>query len=71
MKMIKEKKNQQIFTIVGFWFGTGQRFCDSVLAKNAIIAERKCLIANPGLAGCAIFNAIVTPVDKHEYICLN
>jgi hypothetical protein len=57
-----------IFTIIGYWPDTQQRFADHIIAKTAARAEARCLKQNPGLAVCGVIKGRHMCADRKTKI---
>ena len=53
-----------IYTVVGIWTDSSQRFCDWFHAQNPDEAESLCQARHPGLLICAVFSGTHEPVES-------
>lgn len=53
----------KVFTVIGFWPDTHQRFCAVVESTSARLAERWCLAAHCGVAVCGVLAGEQKPLD--------
>jgi len=57
-----------MYTIVGFWPDSGQRFTESIEHDDSYLAEQAILAENLGLTLVATFEGDLTPVDEQLLI---
>jgi len=57
-----------LYTIVGFWPDTGQRFAECFRASSPAEAEALCAEVHKGLAIVATFNGDLYPVDGSHIV---
>jgi hypothetical protein len=53
-----------IFTVIGFWPDTQQRFATHVIASGSVEAEKTCLQRNRGVAICGVVSGLHNCADK-------
>lgn len=59
----KEGLIVKVFTVIGFWPDTHQRFCAVVESNSAQLAERRCLALHAGVAVCGVLAGEHKPLD--------
>jgi hypothetical protein len=57
-----------VFTIVGLWTDTGQRFATHIDAKNSIEAEAICSKHNEGLTICGVIQGRHKCIDYEPHV---
>lgn len=57
-----------IFTVIGFWPNTDQRFATHVKAKNVTEAEAKCAKRHAGVAVCGVISGRHVCVDTKSQL---
>lgn len=57
-----------VFTVIGFWPETMQRFADVFAAADACDAEEKCLREHRGLSVCGVVAGDHECVDPFEFV---
>lgn len=65
---VKRKDSSKIFTVVGLYEDNAQRFCTSVEADTAKIAEENVLEEFPDVTICASFLGKHAVADKETYV---
>jgi len=58
----------QVFTVIGLWADTEQRFATHVHAKDAVDAEIICTQLNEGLTVCGVIRGRHECVDREPSV---
>jgi hypothetical protein len=63
LQALDMKQRMKMFTVVGFWTDTDQRYCSTVESTSAQAAELQCLAEHPALAVCCVLAGRQVPLD--------
>lgn len=69
--MSSKGESRPIFTVIGFYPDTLQRFCSHIRAKNVDAAEREIRVQYPNVAICGVINGESNCVDRERYVALS
>ncbi len=64
-------ESRVVFTVIGFYPDTMQRFCGHAHATNADAAEREILVEYPDIAICGVIAGKFDCVDSERYVALS
>lgn len=69
--MSSRRDSRPMFTVIGFYPETLQRFCDHIRARNVDAAEREIRELYPTVAICGVIAGASNCVDRERYVALS
>lgn len=69
--MSSKREPWPMFTVIGFYPETLERFCSHIRAKNVDAAEREISVQYPNIAICGVFTGAFNCVDRERYVALS
>lgn len=69
--MSSKRESWPMFTVIGFYPETLQRFCDHIRAQNVDAAEREIRVQYPTVAICGVIAGASNCVDRERYVALS
>lgn len=69
--MSSKDDSPPMFTVIGFYPDTLQRFCSHIRATNVVAAERDIRVQYPNVAVCGVIAGEANCVDRERFVVLN